>query len=29
VGGALDGEAVRRVFMEEFKTQAKRRRLGA
>lgn len=28
VAGALDGEAVRRVFMEEFKTQAKRRRLG-
>jgi uncharacterized protein (DUF697 family)/GTP-binding protein EngB required for normal cell division len=29
VGGALDGESVRKVFLEEFKTQAARRRLGA
>ncbi len=29
VGGALDGEAVRKVFLEEFKTQAARRRLGS
>lgn len=27
VGGALDGDQVRRVFMEEFKTQASRRKL--
>ncbi|CAI9401610.1 GTPase family protein [Nocardioides sp. T2.26MG-1] len=27
VGGALDGESVRKVFLEEFKTQAARRRL--
>lgn len=27
VGGALDGDAVRRVFMDEFKTQASRKRL--
>jgi len=27
VGGALDGETVRRVFLEEFKTQAVRRKL--
>lgn len=29
VGGALDGESVRRVFLEEFKTQAARRRMGS
>ena len=29
VGGALDGESVRRVFLEEFKTQATRRRMGS
>ncbi|ABL79809.1 MULTISPECIES: DUF697 domain-containing protein [unclassified Nocardioides] len=28
VGGALDGESVRKVFLEEFKTQAARRRVG-
>ena len=27
VGGALDGEGIRRVFMEEFKSQASRRKL--
>jgi uncharacterized protein (DUF697 family) len=27
VGGALDGESVRTVFLEEFKTQAARRRV--
>ncbi|HYF72746.1 MAG TPA: GTP-binding protein, partial [Nocardioides sp.] len=29
VGGALDGDSIRRVFLEEFKTQATRRRLGS
>lgn len=29
VGGALDGESVRTVFLEEFKTQAARRRLSS
>jgi uncharacterized protein (DUF697 family)/GTP-binding protein EngB required for normal cell division len=29
VGGALDTESVRRVFMEEFKSQASRRRLSS
>lgn len=29
VGGALDGESVRRVFLEEFKSQASRRRVSS
>jgi len=29
LGGALDGESIRRVFMEEFKTQASRRKLSS
>jgi uncharacterized protein (DUF697 family)/GTPase SAR1 family protein len=28
LGGALDGDSIRRVFMEEFKTQASRRKLS-
>ena len=29
VGGALDGDSVRRVFLEEFKSQASRRKLSS